>query len=94
MGRGPNGQAIVAARRKPREVERLRELLREATVLKDLAMWRRAKCVLGYMEGRSAIDLAKEVGVDRSPSRNGSVGTTRKGRTAYVPDCCPVALRD
>jgi transposase len=66
MGRAANGQAILASRLKPREVERLRELLREATVLKDLATWRRAKCVLGYIDGRSAITLAKEIDVDRS----------------------------
>jgi transposase len=66
MGRARNGQAIWAARLKPAEVEGLRELLREATALKDLAMWRRAKCVLGYIDGRAAIDLAKEIGVDRS----------------------------
>ena len=56
----------MASRLKPRQVERLRELLHEATVLKDLAMWRRAKCVLGYIDGRAAIDLAKEIGLDRS----------------------------
>lgn len=66
MGRAANGQAIVASRLTPSEVGRLRELLHEATVLKELAMWRRAKCVLGYIEGRSAIDMGKEVGVDRS----------------------------
>jgi transposase len=66
MARAPNGKAIVASRLKAAEVERLHELLREATALKDLAMWRRAKCVLGYIEGRSAIDMAKETDVDRS----------------------------
>ena len=56
MARARNGQAIWAARLKPAEVERLRELLREATALKDLAMWRRAKCVLGYIDGRVLSD--------------------------------------
>jgi transposase len=66
MARAPNGKAIVATRLKPSELQRLSELLREATVMKDLAMWRRAKCVLGYIDGRSAIDMAKEAHVDRS----------------------------
>jgi transposase len=66
MGRARNGQAILAARLKPQEVGKLRELLREATAMKDLAMWRRAKCVLGYIAGHTAIGLAKEIGVDRS----------------------------
>jgi transposase len=66
MARAPNGKAIIASRLKRAEVEGLRELLREATATKDLALWRRAKCLLGYIEGRSAIDMAKETGVDRS----------------------------
>jgi len=66
MARACNGQAIWAARLKPAEIDGLRELLLEATALKDLAMWRRAKCVLGYIDGRAAMDLAKEIGVDRS----------------------------
>ncbi|MGD0680244.1 MAG: winged helix-turn-helix domain-containing protein [Polyangiaceae bacterium] len=47
-------------------MKRLRELLHEATVRKDLSIWRRAKCVLDYIDGRSAISLAQEVGIDRS----------------------------
>lgn len=66
MARPLNGKAIVASRLAPIEVDRLRELLREATATKDLTLWRRAKCVLGYIEGRSAIDMGREVDVDRS----------------------------
>jgi len=66
MGRALNGKAIRPSRLTRRELDLLRDLLREATVLKDLAMWRRAKAVVGYTEGRSAISMAAEVKVDRS----------------------------
>jgi hypothetical protein len=88
------GQAIWAGRLKPAEVEGLRELLREATAVKDLAMWRRAKCVLGYIDGRAAIDLAKEIGWTVPPSRSGSVGTMRRGPTGSAPGCHRDVLRD
>ena len=66
MARARNGQAVRPSRLTLREVERLRELLREATSLKDLSLWRRAKAVLGYVEGRSVIAMAAELDADRS----------------------------
>lgn len=66
MGRARNGKAIRSSRLTAREVAHLRELLDEATARKDLATWRRASAVLGYIQGRSAITMASELKVDRS----------------------------
>lgn len=65
MARSLTGQAVVASRRSASEVARLRELLNEAEAMSDLKMWRRAKAVLGYLEGRSVATMASELGVSR-----------------------------
>jgi transposase len=65
MARSRNGEAIIEARRAPDEVARLRELLDEAEATSDLPMWRRAKAMLGYLEGRSVMTLAQELDVTR-----------------------------
>jgi transposase len=65
MARSRNGEAITEARRTPDEVAKLRDLLHEAEVASDLPMWRRAKAVLGYLEGRSVIALSQEFDVTR-----------------------------
>jgi transposase len=66
MGRAPNGQAIGAARLRAGEVDKLRKLLAEAKARKDLATWRRAHCVLGYIDGQTVISMAKALDIDRS----------------------------
>jgi transposase len=66
MGRAANGRAIRAERLTTEEVERLRSLHDEAKAKKDLATWRRAHCVLGYIDGQSVIGMAKALGLDRS----------------------------
>jgi transposase len=66
MGRTPNGQAIKVERLRKEEVGKLRALRDEATACKDLATWRRAHCVLGYIEGRTVISMAKALDIDRS----------------------------
>ena len=65
MARSRTGEAIVPERRTEAELNRLRELLREAESASDLAMWRRAKALLGYLEGRSASAMAHELDVSR-----------------------------
>lgn len=63
--RSKNGQAIDARWRTPTALEALRALLREAAAAKDLETWRRAKAVLGYLEGRRVIAMCAELGVVR-----------------------------
>jgi transposase len=93
MGRARNGQAIRLSRLAPNEVDQVRELLREGVALKDLSLWRRAKAVLGYIEGRSAIAMAAELDADRSPvtkwvswyDKEGSEGLRTRPRLGRAP---------
>ena len=66
MGRAANGQAIGAERLRRCEVTKLRTLRDEAKSKKDLATWRRAHCVLGYIDGQTVIAMSKALGIDRS----------------------------
>ncbi len=43
----------------------MRALLREADQAKDLGTWRRAKAVLGYLDGMKVIGLGQALGVTR-----------------------------
>ena len=65
VARSKNGQAIRPERRTPEEVARLRALLREAESAKDLGTWRRAKSVLGYLDGQKVIALSQALEVTR-----------------------------
>jgi transposase len=60
------GEAIRPQRRSASEIQRLRDLLKEAERSKDLGTWRRVRAVLGYLDGRSAITMGAELKVDRS----------------------------
>jgi transposase len=66
MGRARKGKAIRNERLVAVEVRRLRELLAEAEKAKDLATWRRAHCVLGYIDGQSVISMATALGINRT----------------------------
>jgi transposase len=66
MARSRNGEAIGEARQRPEELRRLRKLLAEAEADKDLATWRRAHCVLGYINGQSVISMSTALDIDRS----------------------------
>jgi transposase len=65
VARSKNGQAVRAERRTPEEVALLRALLQEAESAKDLATWRRAKSVLGYLDGQKVIALSEALEVTR-----------------------------
>jgi transposase len=65
MARSKNGEAIGPRGRSPSGRRKLRRLIRTAHKRNDLKVWRRAKAVLGYIEGRSVIDLAAEFDVTR-----------------------------
>ena len=66
MGRARNGEAIRRERLTAPEVGRLRKLLVEVKASKDLATWRRAHCVLGYIDGQTVIAMARALDIDRS----------------------------
>ena len=65
MARSRNGEAIGPRGRSVSGRTKLRRLLRAALKGNDLDVWRRARAVLGYIEGRRAVDLAAELGVTR-----------------------------
>ena len=65
MARARNGKAIRKARRKRPEVRRLIRLLRKAEKTKDLNVWRRAKAVLGYIDGIGVKALSEQLNVTR-----------------------------
>jgi transposase len=66
VSRAKNGEAIHPGRRTAKEKARLQALLREAGGKQDLATWRRAKAILGYLDGKSVITMSEELSVDRS----------------------------
>jgi transposase len=66
MARSKTGEAISAAGRSPSARKKLRRFIRAAEKAKDLDRWRRGRAVLGYIEGRRVVEMAAELGVDRS----------------------------
>lgn len=66
MARARNGEAIKRDRRREKDLRRLRAFLSQATCHGDLKEWRRAKALLGYLDGRSVVQLAAELDVNRS----------------------------
>jgi transposase len=66
MARSKNGEAIRAERKTPAELARLQELLEAATKASDLAVWRRATAVLGYIAGKSVMAMTGELHVSRA----------------------------
>lgn len=65
VARSRNGEAIRPSRRTPAEIARLRSFLNQAKHSGDLEEWRRAKAVLGYVDGRRVVVLSEELGVTR-----------------------------
>jgi len=65
MGRCKNGEAIRPAGRSAAARRTLRQFLDAARRRNDLDVWRRARGVLGYIEGRRVVDLAAELDVTR-----------------------------
>jgi len=66
MGRAGNGKAICEERLTAAELRKLRNLLDEAKAAKDLATWRRAHCVLGYVDGQKVIAMAAALSINRT----------------------------
>lgn len=63
--RTKKGQAISLARRTPAQLRKLDEFIDDATRRKALDEWRRGRAIRGYVDGRSVISLAAELGVQR-----------------------------
>jgi transposase len=59
------GQAISAARKTPAQLRKLEAFIANADKRKDLDEWRRGRAVRGYIDGRTVISLAAELGVQR-----------------------------
>ena len=60
------GQALRPSRRGKRAVKQLRGFLKGAQSRGDLKEWKRAKAVLGYIDGRPTTQLSEELDVARS----------------------------
>lgn len=65
MTRWKNGEAVRGIRKSRAERRRLKKLLSEAERGGDLATWRRVRAILGYIIGKSVIELSDELGVTR-----------------------------
>ena len=65
MGRCKNGAAIRPAGRSAAARKTLRRCLDDARRDNDLDVWRRARAVLGYIDGRRVVDVAAELDVTR-----------------------------
>jgi len=65
MARSKNGEAISARGRSPSARKKLRRFIRQRVKERKLDEWRRGRAVLGYIEGRSVVDLAVELDVTR-----------------------------
>ena len=63
--RAKDGEAISPERRTSKCRRRLRGFIADALKRRDLDEWRRARAVLGYIEGRTVIHVAAELEVTR-----------------------------
>ncbi len=66
MARAKAGEMIGPRGRSPSARKKLRRFIREAEKKQDLATWRRGRAVLGYIEGRTVLELTAELDVARS----------------------------
>jgi transposase len=65
VARSANGQAVSATRRTRPARRRLAAFLQKSKKRGDLSAWRRAKAVLGYIQGKKVIAMAAELDVTR-----------------------------
>ena len=68
--RSRTGEAVSAAGRTPSARKKLRRFIDASKRRNDLDCWRRGRAVLGYIEDRPVIGLAKELSVSRSAINN------------------------
>lgn len=65
MARTPTGKAIKPSRCTPKALACLKRFSKAARSRSDLAEWRRAQGVIGYIERRPVIEIAAHLGVTR-----------------------------
>ena len=65
MARSKNGEAIGPRGRSGSARKKLRRLIRASLKRNDLDVWRRARAILGYIEGRRVVAVAAELAVTR-----------------------------
>lgn len=98
MARSRNGEAIRPSRRTPAEIARLKKLLNEARRSGDLDEWRRAKAILGYLDGRRVVALSDELSVTRGSINRWLQWHDRLGadglRTRIRPGAAPRLKQD
>lgn len=63
--RSKTGEAISPARKTKKELVKLAALHAEAEAAGDLKAWRRTAAVIGYLDGKKASAIAKDLGVVR-----------------------------
>lgn len=63
MPRTRKGQAIRESQRTDEKLRQLDDFLKGAVAASDLATWRRARAVVGYIEGKSTDELTEELDV-------------------------------
>jgi transposase len=71
---------------------RLRRLIERARKDNDLSTWNRARAVLGYVEGKSATDIAVELQADRSTVSRWIAAYAQRGIPALSPGKAPGAV--
>lgn len=97
MERSNKGEAISARGRSPSSRKKLRKFIAECEKSNRLDEWRRARGVLGYIEGRTAAAMAAELGVSRvtvgrwlqwyeADALNGLVTVKAPGRPRHLND--------
>lgn len=93
VARSRNGEAVRPSRRTPTDIARLKSLLNQAEVAGDLDEWRRAKAVLGYIEGRRVVVISDELDVTRGSVNRWLQWYDRRGveglRTRIAPGPAP-----
>ncbi|MEE9391426.1 MAG: winged helix-turn-helix domain-containing protein [Planctomycetota bacterium] len=65
MARSKTGEAVSQAGKSPSARRKLHRFIRDAEKRGRLEEWRRGRAILGYINGRRVVDLAKEVGKSR-----------------------------
>lgn len=65
VGRSKTGEAISAERKTPEAIAELSSFLRSSESDGDVAAWKRAKGVLGYIKGKRVIELCEQLEVVR-----------------------------
>lgn len=91
MARAPAGGIVRPVRKTGKAKRLLHNLADRAESSGELAVWRRARAVLGYIDGQSAIALSRTLGVDRSIITRWLEAYDAQGLEALQPEPRPGA---